>query len=188
MNPSDVNRLNYNCHYIGQNLDYLVREKMKSESFITPLKVTPKYYEDEVTKKMKLLGNRGHYFPEYYEQNRMQYTNDNLPPQYMDNRFPVPYSPPPQQRYIPTPQRTEEITYQPQPYNNSLNKYNEELELKLREQENEKRKYELNGWPNEDKLYKGNIYIPLSTNPIDAMNADENNIKASMSKTFEEAQ
>ena len=53
---------------------------------------------------------------------------------------------------------------------------------------NEKRKYELNGWPNEDKLYKGNIYIPLSTNPIDAMNADENNIKASMSKTFEEAQ
>ena len=142
MNPSDVNRLNYNCHYIGQNLDYLVREKMKSESFITPLKVTPKYYEDEVTKKMKLLGNRGHYFPEYYEQNRMQYTNDNLPSQYMDNRFPVPYSPPPQQRYIPTPQRTEEITYQPQPYNNSLNKYNEELELKLREQENEKRKYE----------------------------------------------
>lgn len=43
---------------------------------------------------------------------------------------------------FPPPQRTEEITYQPQPYNNSLNKYNEELEQKLREQENEKRKYE----------------------------------------------
>lgn len=32
---------------------------------------------------------------------------------------------------------------------------------------------------NNDKLYKGNIYIPLNTNPLNAQNADENDIKES---------
>ena len=67
MNPSEVNRLNYNCYYGGRNLDALIRQRMKSESVFTPLKVTPKYFTDDVSSKMKLLGNRGHYFPEIYD-------------------------------------------------------------------------------------------------------------------------
>ena len=67
MNPSEVNRLNYNCYYGGRNLDELIRQRMKSESVFTPLKVTPKYFTDDVSSKMKLLGNRGHYFPEIYD-------------------------------------------------------------------------------------------------------------------------
>lgn len=38
------------------------------------------------------------------------------------------------------------------------------------------------------KLYKGNIYIPLTTNPINAMNADGNDIKESTAKRYEAAQ
>lgn len=43
-------------------------------------------------------------------------------------------------------------------------------------------------WWNNDKLYKGNIYIPLNTNPISAMNADSNEIKESTAYKYEEAQ
>lgn len=41
---------------------------------------------------------------------------------------------------------------------------------------------------NNDKIYKGNIYIPLTTNPINAMNADQNEIKESTAHKYEEAQ
>lgn len=41
---------------------------------------------------------------------------------------------------------------------------------------------------NYDKVYKGMIYIPLSTNPIDAMNADKNDIKESTAQDYEEMQ
>lgn len=43
-------------------------------------------------------------------------------------------------------------------------------------------------WWNNDKIYKGNIYIPLTTNPINSMNADENEIKESTARKYEEAQ
>ncbi len=43
-------------------------------------------------------------------------------------------------------------------------------------------------WWNNDKIYKGNIYIPLTTNPINAMNADENEIKESTAHRYEQAQ
>lgn len=39
-----------------------------------------------------------------------------------------------------------------------------------------------------DKLYKGNIYVPLNTNPINAQNADENDIKSSTAKLLEKDQ
>ena len=134
MNPSDVNRINHTCYYTGQNLDYLVRDKMRSESFITPLQVTPHYYEDEVSKKMKLLGNRGHYFPDEIPQpNRYVPT-----PQRTEE---LQYQTAPPQRYVPTPQRAEEISIEPKrDYN--LDKYNEDLERKLQEQEEERRRYE----------------------------------------------
>lgn len=43
-------------------------------------------------------------------------------------------------------------------------------------------------WWNNDKIYKGNIYIPLNTNPISAMNADSNDIKESTARKYEEMQ
>ena len=65
MNPRDVNRINYNNYFVGQNLDFLVRSKMRSESLSTPLKNTPPFYDDQVTAKMSLLGKRGYYDPGY---------------------------------------------------------------------------------------------------------------------------
>ena len=65
MNPKEVNRINYNNYYVGQNLDFLVRSKMRSESLSTPLKNTPPFYDDEVSSKMSLLGKRGYYDPGY---------------------------------------------------------------------------------------------------------------------------
>lgn len=41
---------------------------------------------------------------------------------------------------------------------------------------------------NNNKLYKGNIYIPLNTNPINAANADENDIKESTAYNYEKRQ
>ena len=65
MDPRDVNRINYNNYFVGQNLDFLVRSKMRSESLSTPLKNTPAFYDDQVTAKMSLLGKRGFYDPGY---------------------------------------------------------------------------------------------------------------------------
>lgn len=48
--------------------------------------------------------------------------------------------------------------------------------------------YELsNGWFSSNDLFKGNIYIPLNTNPINAYNADENDIKQATSYLYEKA-
>ena len=60
----DVNKINYDNYFVGKNLDFLVRSKMRSESFITPLKNTPLYYDDQVSSKMALLGKRGYYDPD----------------------------------------------------------------------------------------------------------------------------
>ena len=65
MDPRDVNRINYNNYYAGQNLDFLIRSKMRSESLSTPLTNTPIYYDDQVSSKMALLGKRGFYDPGY---------------------------------------------------------------------------------------------------------------------------
>ncbi len=42
-------------------------------------------------------------------------------------------------------------------------------------------------WWNNNKIYRGNIYIPISNNPINGMNADKNDIKQSTSYGYEEA-
>lgn len=41
---------------------------------------------------------------------------------------------------------------------------------------------------NNDKLYRGNIYIPLNTNPLNAVNADDNDIRTSTALEYERAQ
>lgn len=38
---------------------------------------------------------------------------------------------------------------------------------------------------NNDTLYKGNIYVPISINPLSAMNADDNDVKESTALDFE---
>lgn len=43
--------------------------------------------------------------------------------------------------------------------------------------------YDWNGW---DKLYSGNIFIPLNMNTINGMNADENDIKSSTALQYEQ--
>lgn len=52
----------------------------------------------------------------------------------------------------------------------------------------DKGEYKLdNNWItfNNDKLYKGNIYIPINTNPLNAANADENDVKESTARRYE---
>lgn len=49
--------------------------------------------------------------------------------------------------------------------------------------------YEISdGWLFNDELFKGNVYIPLNTNPINGYNADSNQIKESTSYLYEKAQ
>lgn len=43
-------------------------------------------------------------------------------------------------------------------------------------------------WWNNDDIYEGNIFIPLNTNPIAGMNADNNEIKESTARRYEDMQ
>ena len=55
----------------------------------------------------------------------------------------------------------------------------------------DKGEYELdNNWIsfNNNKLYKGNIYIPINTNPLNAANADGNDVKESTAYRYEQRQ
>ena len=55
----------------------------------------------------------------------------------------------------------------------------------------DKGEYKLdNNWItfNNDKLYKGNIYIPINTNPLNAANADGNDVKESTAYRYEQRQ
>ena len=56
---------------------------------------------------------------------------------------------------------------------------------------NDKGEYELdNNWIsfNNNKLFKGNIYIPINTNPLNAANADGNEVKESTAYRYEQRQ
>ena len=85
MDPRDVNRINYNNYYVGQNLDFLIRSKMRSESLSTPLTNTPVSYDGQVSSKMALLGKRGYYDPGYIygfdnqNEKRDNYNYNNIP-------------------------------------------------------------------------------------------------------------
>lgn len=48
--------------------------------------------------------------------------------------------------------------------------------------------YEISDGLFNDELFKGNVYIPLNTNPINGYNADSNQIKESTSYLYEKAQ
>lgn len=75
MNPEDVNRINYNCYYVDQNLNTYVRRRMQAESLMTPLNHTPNSYDDAPAAKMKLLGTHGHLYPVSAEEPNTDYNN-----------------------------------------------------------------------------------------------------------------
>ena len=99
MDPKDVNRINYNNYYVGQNLDFLIRSKMRSESLSTPLTNTPVFYDDQVSSKMALLGKRGYYDPGYIygfdEKKNEKPDNRNInlnPNSHSPPKYPPPYN------------------------------------------------------------------------------------------------
>lgn len=127
MDPRDVNKINYNNYCVGKNLDFLIRSKMRSESLSTPLTNTPVFYEDDqVSAKMKLLGKRTYYDPEYIygqERNKQipeprqnpnlnQSPNRNIPNDYNEPQRQLDY----QQRINQPPERQEQ--YQIEQQNN----------------------------------------------------------------------
>jgi len=135
MDPRDVNRINYNNYYVGQNLDFLIRSKMRSESLSTPLTNTPMCYDDQVSSKMALLGKRGYYDPGYiygFDQNekRENFTNSNNK---SPRRFNMPYGPNDREPY-----------YNQKPRENSQEEY--ELEMRRRQQALERDNFNNNNY------------------------------------------
>ncbi len=124
MDPRDVNRINYNNYYVGQNLDFLIRSKMRSESLSTPLTNTPVCYDDQVSSKMALLGKRGYYDPGYiygFEDQNDKRENFTNPNNKSPKRFNMPYGPNDREQY-----------YSQKPRENSQEDY--ELEMRRRQQ------------------------------------------------------
>ena len=114
MDQKDVNRINYNNYYVGQNLDFLIRSKMRSESLSTPLTNTPVFYDDQVSSKMALLGKRGFYDPGYIygfdekknekPENRNINSNNQSPPKY-----PPPYNLNEREQYMNNPNKRDNL-------------------------------------------------------------------------------
>ena len=143
MNPRDVNRINYNNYYVGQNLDFLVRSKMRSESLTTPLKNTPPFYDDQVTAKMSLLGKRGYYDPGYIygfsednnnanrgqNQNNIQYEKERFNPRNKEESFnPILTREQYDQVVLPKEHYKEQMANDYEMYNNpTINEYNKYL-------------------------------------------------------------
>ena len=139
MDPRDVNRINYNNYYVGQNLDFLIRSKMRSESLSTPLTNTPVFYDDQVSSKMALLGKRGFYDPGYIYGFDNQKNNKNNNDNYPNNKSPQKYS----QYNINEREREQYLNNQNQRDNLSQEQY--ELEMRrLQELQKNKLKYEQN--------------------------------------------
>ena len=139
MDPRDVNRINYNNYYVGQNLDFLIRSKMRSESLSTPLTNTPVFYDDQVSSKMALLGKRGFYDPGYIYGFDNQKNNKNNNDNYPNNKSPQKYS----QYNTNEREREQYLNNQNQRDNMSQEQY--ELEMRrLQELQKNKLKYEQN--------------------------------------------
>ena len=150
MDPRDVNRINYNNYFVGQNLDFLVRSKMRSESLSTPLKNTPAFYDDQVTSKMSLLGKRGFYDPGYIYgfQNSDQISNLNY---YQGNKDDEYNNPVTREQYdqliLPKEQYREQLLHNYEMVNNNNinlnNNNNNHEEAIYKEKEREKERLEM---------------------------------------------
>ena len=149
MDPRDVNRINYNNYFVGQNLDFLVRSKMRSESLSTPLKNTPAFYDDQVTSKMSLLGKRGFYDPGYIYGFQNSEQNPNLN-EYEGNKNDEYTNPVTREQYdqliLPKEHYREQLlhNYEMNSNNNiNANSNNIEEEMLYKEKEREKERLEM---------------------------------------------
>ena len=149
MDPRDVNRINYNNYFVGQNLDFLVRSKMRSESLSTPLKNTPAFYDDQVTSKMSLLGKRGFYDPGYIYGFQNSEQNPNLN-EYEGNKNDEYTNPVTREQYdqliLPKEHYREQLlhNYEMNSNNNiNTNSNNIEEEMLYKEKEREKERLEM---------------------------------------------
>ena len=148
MDPRDVNRINYNNYFVGQNLDFLVRSKMRSESLSTPLKNTPAFYDDQVTSKMSLLGKRGFYDPGYIYGFQNSEQNPNLN-EYEGNKNDEYTNPVTREQYdqliLPKEHYREQLlqNYEMNSNNINSNSNNIEEEMLYKEKEREKERLEM---------------------------------------------
>ena len=147
MDPRDVNRINYNNYFVGQNLDFLVRSKMRSESLSTPLKNTPAFYDDQVTSKMSLLGKRGFYDPGYIYGFQNSEQNPNLN-EYEGNKNDEYTNPVTREQYdqliLPKEHYREQLLHNYEMNsNNNINSNNIEEEMLYKEKEREKERLEM---------------------------------------------
>ena len=148
MDPRDVNRINYNNYFVGQNLDFLVRSKMRSESLSTPLKNTPAFYDDQVTSKMSLLGKRGFYDPGYIYGFQNSEQNPNLN-EYQGNKNDEYTNPVTREQYdqliLPKEHYREQLlqNYEMNCNNINTNSNNIEEEMLYKEKEREKERLEM---------------------------------------------
>lgn len=147
MDPRDVNRINYNNYFVGQNLDFLVRSKMRSESLSTPLKNTPAFYDDQVTSKMSLLGKRGFYDPGYIYGFQNSEQNPNLN-EYQGNKNDEYTNPVTREQYdqliLPKEHYREQLLHNYEMNsNNNINSNNIEEEMLYKEKEREKERLEM---------------------------------------------
>ena len=148
MDPRDVNRINYNNYFVGQNLDFLVRSKMRSESLSTPLKNTPAFYDDQVTSKMSLLGKRGFYDPGYIYGFQNSEQNPNLN-EYEGNKNDEYTNPVTREQYdqliLPKEHYREQLlqNYEMNSNNINTNSNNIEEEMLYKEKEREKERLEM---------------------------------------------
>ena len=148
MDPRDVNRINYNNYFVGQNLDFLVRSKMRSESLSTPLKNTPAFYDDQVTSKMSLLGKRGFYDPGYIYGFQNSEQNPNLN-EYQGNKNDEYTNPVTREQYdqliLPKEHYREQLlqNYEMNSNNINTNNNNIEEEMLYKEKDREKERLEM---------------------------------------------
>ena len=147
MDPRDVNRINYNNYFVGQNLDFLVRSKMRSESLSTPLKNTPAFYDDQVTSKMSLLGKRGFYDPGYIYGFQNSEHNPNLN-EYEGNKNDEYTNPVTREQYdqliLPKEHYREQLLQNYEMNSNNINTNNNiEEEMLYKEKEREKERLEM---------------------------------------------
>ena len=149
MDPRDVNRINYNNYFVGQNLDFLVRSKMRSESLSKPIKNTPAFYDDQVTSKMSLLGKRGFYDPGYIYGFQNSEQNPNLN-EYEGNKNDEYTNPVTREQYdqliLPKEHYREQLlhNYEMNSNNNiNTNSNNIEEEMLYKEKEREKERLEM---------------------------------------------
>ena len=147
MDPRDVNRINYNNYFVGQNLDFLVRSKMRSESLSTPLKNTPAFYDDQVTSKMSLLGKRGFYDPGYIYGFQNSEQNPNLN-EYQGNKNDEYTNPVTREQYdqliLPKEHYREQLLQNYEMNSNNINTNNNiEEEMLYKEKEREKERLEM---------------------------------------------